>query len=242
MIREEAMREQAFNTMRAIEALALAISNLAGEPLATEIHDIFNKHTNTSGKPEPRQPFLPNGKHVCLSCGLVQFIEAGRRMTADARDTCECLDSPYSDAAYVSPPEPYTATRCSLCKKLQHQIGGNPVRGAEDECRCKQKDGSHPPPADPPFWCPVDTCNRGDGAPHTHPPGTPAGVADKLHRAIALLTMKMFEKEVPFDNPITAHQIYRLLGLRPCEECRGTGWLARDESCKSCKRAGWLSA
>lgn len=216
VIKDEDMRTQAFNTMKALEAFVSMLAALPFAALPDEIREMFNKHTNTSGVPGPTSPPLINGERLCLNCGFKAFYERGRRLWNDARDTCTC--SPET-VRVEPPPGPYIAERCSLCNKLQHRISGDLVQGATGECRCKRKDSNRQPSTEP-----------------------TAKTADQLARAIALLTMKMFEKKEPFDNKISDYQIYRLLGLRPCEECRGTGWLARDETCKTCKRAGWLSA
>lgn len=129
----------------------------------------------------------------------------------------------------TSPPKPvplgdgfFKCARCghnTFYRNLQRQRND-----ARDTCTCERSPFTSEPPARPPTTEPT------------------AKTADQLARAIALLTMKMFEKKEPFDNKITTYQIYRLLGLRPCEECRGTGCLSRDETCKTCKRRGWLSA
>jgi len=66
-----------------------------------------------------------------------------------------------------------------------------------------------------------------------------------LTKALALLTLRIKSESAidSFDHPFSEvkRRVFRFLGIKPCDACVGTGWLARDEVCqaKDCTK-GWI--
>jgi hypothetical protein len=232
------MRAQMFETMKALQEGARAFvtatndadrvqANLIERAFGQAFFDVFNNHTFASFP-------LIDGVRPCLGCGHEQFYENGRRLWNDARDTCTCATRGEDNL------EPHRAVR------KQHFL----ARPKVCACNDPSQPGPHVISDKPDRFCGCPSCHGGiEGAACRCPPkDRPASTAptqadaEKMRRAIALLTMKVFTKKEPFGESITEHRIYGLLGVRPCENCRGTAWVARDEMCNECGRAGFLKA
>ena len=65
-------------------------------------------------------------------------------------------------------------------------------------------------------------------------------VVAKHHQALGLLATFGTMKDGPNLGTSPIKALANLLGLKACEDCVGTGWIARDETCKTCKRAGYI--
>lgn len=68
------------------------------------------------------------------------------------------------------------------------------------------------------------------------------GVVAKHHKALALLATFGMMKDRPTLGSEPSGEIARLLGMKACRNCVGTGWVARDETCGECNRSGFLTA
>jgi hypothetical protein len=67
-------------------------------------------------------------------------------------------------------------------------------------------------------------------------------VVAKHHRALGLLATFGMMKDKPAFGTDPSQAVARLLGMRACRNCVGTGWVARDESCDECERTGYIKA
>lgn len=258
VVGDQAMRTQMFNTMKAVETAARAFTGSAdADNLRGAFLEWMNSHT--SGGPAPAAPPITpqpphDGLYRCQGCGYETFHKGGRRCKLDARDTCQCS---------LAPPTP-TCSSCNGSRRITVDKGdsedcpdcrGTRHRDGKYQCsRCNGavviESGARAGNYD------ADTCTCGDTPRLIAIDGRelkPASTvptqteAEKMRRAIALLTMKVFqlaagEKDSFFSPEISDNRIYGLLGVKPCDKCKGTGWLAQDETCRKCKSRGWLSA
>lgn len=95
------------------------------------------------------------------------------------------------------------------------------------------------------FQCGSTRCGRlpspADQTPKPISTGPTQAIGDKLTRAIALLVFEVFSaNEKP--NRVGEYQIHKLLGIRTCETCRGSGLERHGESCEDCDSRGFLTA
>jgi hypothetical protein len=61
------------------------------------------------------------------------------------------------------------------------------------------------------------------------------------HQKALALVAQFFHSTNTFGfNP--RNEVERLVGIKACDECCGSGWLARDETCKKCGRRGYTKA
>ena len=65
---------------------------------------------------------------------------------------------------------------------------------------------------------------------------------DQLRKALAVVSVFGEFKDAGVFGAKPSDQVARIIGLRVCEECVGTGWIARDETCKNCGQRGYLKA
>lgn len=65
-------------------------------------------------------------------------------------------------------------------------------------------------------------------------------IVAKHHQALGLVATFAEMRNIPAFGTQPARAIADLLGMKACDECVGTGWIARDETCAKCGRTGYL--
>lgn len=65
-------------------------------------------------------------------------------------------------------------------------------------------------------------------------------VVAKHHQALGLIATFGMMKDKPASGTEPAWAISKLLGMKACKNCVGTGWIASDETCEECGRTGYI--
>jgi len=99
-------------------------------------------------------------------------------------------------------------------------------------------------------WPAAGSMVAGQTTEAAEPPRAPTGdelekigkVVAKHHQALAVIATYGVFKDAGFFGTQPDRKLTSLLGMKACDECVGTGWIARDESCKKCGRTGYVKS
>jgi hypothetical protein len=217
---EEAMNNQSFKTMVAMERMANAVTDYLTadkqpakqSPVACGV--LKNRST---GRPETYgKPCKSVVQHICARCGTLRCkghvyacVDGGMRCAGDAASECGKVF------------EGDVIVRGKLRVDGDARISGNAHVGGTTTTVDAQ---TVPGP-----MAPLD----GDLKEIRE-------MLDRHRKALSIIGVLGGFENARFGQTEPGRMVRSLVGLSVCRECNGTGWIARDEQCKNCKSRGYL--
>jgi len=250
---EDQMRTQMFKTMAALERWADASVE-------------FLKAEDVKQPKQAPGPVLDYSalRAACKNCqGVVEFEDYTRQFNSP-NDTCTCAPSTIDDvdippnikAIFEAIHKARSVPPIMACPKCRRPSVVQDPTLLCTLCLSQDTNKNWRKEKDAKYFFEGDVVIKGDlrvegtstavASQATAPLPTEVEVLQRMvndhHRALALIVTFGQFKDAGFFGTKPDHAIARLIKLKACENCVGTGWVARDETCDQCKRRGYIES